>query len=301
MIHHHHPKSQHSHHEFHRPEERRSLLWCILITGGMMVVEFIGGFWTGSLALLSDAGHMLSHFFALTVSYGAIWFASRPETQQKTYGYYRIEILSALLNGISLVVITGFIVYVAALRFYSPVPILDRQMLIVALIGLGVNVATTLILHKHSVHDMNIRSAFLHMLGDTVSSVGVVGAAIAIHYTHELWIDLLVSVLIAVLILIWAMRLILDSVHVLMESTPKHIQLEEVARVLKAEVKGINDIHDLHVWEITSKMYSLTAHIIVGDCSLSSTAEFLEKCNAVLNERFDIQHTTIQIECAPKT
>lgn len=262
-----------------------------------MVAEFIGGFLTGSLALLSDAGHMLSHLFALSVSYGAIWFASRPETDHKTFGFYRIEILSALLNGVSLLVITGFIVYVAILRFYHPVPILEKQMLIVAVAGLVVNLATTLILHKPAMHDMNIRGAFLHMLGDTVSSVGVVVAALAIRFTGKLWIDPMVSLLIALLILVWAVKLILDAVHVLMESTPKHIKLEEVARVLKASVPGIQDIHDLHVWEITSKMYSLTAHITVSDCSLSSTSVFIEKCNTVLNEKFDIQHTTIQIEC----
>lgn len=295
--HHHHDGGYRPHHEHHRPEERKRLLWCILITGGMMIVEFVGGFLTNSLALLSDAGHMFSHLFALSVSYGAILVAGRPETGQKTYGYFRVEILSALFNGLSLLVITGFIFYVAIGRFHNPVRILAVEMLVVALLGLATNFVTAVILFRPSSEDLNIRSAFLHMVGDTLSSVGVVGAAVAIYYTGFLWIDPVVSVVIALVILVWAAKLIFDSVHVLMESTPKHIKLEDVADAMKKEFAEIREIHDLHVWEITSKMYALTAHIVVGDCSLSSTTQYIDRYNVMLNDRFDIQHTTIQIEC----
>jgi cobalt-zinc-cadmium efflux system protein len=306
MLHTHRPKkvkaaSHHSHdHHHHRPQERRRLMWCIGLTGLMMLAEFVGGFFTHSLALISDAEHMLSHLFALTVSYFAIWFASRPETSKKTFGYYRIEILAAFCNGLSLIVITGFIVYFAVIRLLDPVIVNDREMLIVAIVGLAVNLVTAKILHQVSHDDLNVHSAFLHMLGDTLSSVGVIGAAVAIHYTQIQIIDPIASLFIAVVILIWSFKLLYASFHVLMESVPRHLDSDVIGKNLRKNFHEIEEVHDIHIWEITSKMYALTAHVVIKDRMLSSASVLLENWKNFLDENFDIEHATIQIETPEK-
>ncbi len=270
----------------------------MLLTASMMVVELIGGVLTNSLALISDAGHMLTHASALLISLMAIRFASRPTASDKSFGFYRIEILAALFNSFFLAVITLYIFFEAYKRFLNPLPIKELQMFVVACLGLVVNLLTALILHGSSRDDLNVRSAFFHMLGDTLSSVGVVGGAVLIYFTQWLWIDPFLSVFIGALILLWAYRLLRDSCHVLLESTPRHIRPEEVAQTVVRQVKGVKEIHDVHIWEITSKMYAMTAHVAVDDIRISESNLILDQINRLVRERYEIGHTNIQFEIA---
>jgi cobalt-zinc-cadmium efflux system protein len=262
----------------------------------MMVGEIIGGIVSGSLALLSDAGHMLTHSFALLISFLAIIYACRPATREQSFGFYRAEIIAALFNGITLLVITGFILWEAYQRILEPVPISEIEMIIVAILGLIVNIATALILWKASRESLNVRSAFVHMIGDTASSIGVVIGAVIIYFTGYYIIDPIISILIAALILVWSINLIKDSVRILMESTPKNIDIEALKDTLIKEVTPVKDLHDIHVWEITSGMYCMTAHVIIDDMDVSRTEEVLDAINKFLLERYNIQHPIIQFE-----
>lgn len=281
----------------HRPVERRRLVYCLWLTGGMMVAEWIGGWLVNSLALLSDAGHMLTHFFALGVSFLAIVVAGRPATERVSYGFYRVEILAALFNAVTLVAITVGIAVVAYGRLVNPQPVESLAMLVVACIGLAVNLATTFLLHSANRADLNIRGAYLHMMGDTISSIAVIVGALVMWKWHLFLVDPLLSVLICVLILIWSWRLVKDSVLVLMEATPKHIDPVLIKATLVNEVEGISDIHDVHVWAITSGLYALTAHIKVQDVQVSTTMHIRHEIERVLDARFDITHTILQFEC----
>ncbi|MBI4436499.1 MAG: cation transporter [Candidatus Omnitrophica bacterium] len=274
---------------------RKKLLWSIGLTGTMMVVEVIGGVLTNSLALLSDAGHMLTHFSALLVSFLAMVYAGRPAEKEKSFGFYRLEILAALLNSFILFVITFFIFVEAFKRIQDPRPIRELQMFLVAVVGLGVNLLSAKIL-SGSAEDLNVKSAFLHMLGDTASSFGIVLGAIAIHFTQKPIIDPLLSVLIGVLILIWSWRLLRDSCHILLESSPRHIKVDEVVEAVRSGVQEVKDLHDVHIWEITSKMYAMTAHAIVEDMKISESSAVLDRINHLVENRFEIGHTNIQFE-----
>ena len=282
----------------HRPAEQRKLLFSMLLTASMMVVEFIGGLLTNSLALISDAGHMLTHASALFISFIAIRLASRPTRSDKSFGFYRLEILAALFNSFVLVIITFWIFAEAYKRFLNPKPIEGLQMFWVACLGLLVNLVTAVILHGSARDDLNVRSAFFHMMGDTLSSVGVVAGALLIFYTGWLWVDPFLSVAICFLILVWGYRLLKDSCHILLESTPRHIKPEEVAQAILDRIKEVRGIHDIHIWEITSKMYAMTAHVAVSDIRVSESKEILDKINRLVEERFEIGHTNIQFEVA---
>jgi cobalt-zinc-cadmium efflux system protein len=300
-------KLQHAHqehdsypHENHRHDfrsyERKRLLITIILTGTMMIVEILGGIFTGSLALISDAGHMLTHAFALLASFLAILYACRPATKDKSFGFYRAEILAALLNGITLLVITGFILWEAYKRILTPRPIAAKEMIIIGVVGLLVNIATALLLWKASKESLNVRSAFIHMLGDTGSSVGVVIGAFIIYFTGFYIIDPIFSIIIAILILIWSISLIRDSVRILMESTPKNINVGELKAGVIVQNAKVKDIHDLHVWEITSNMYCMTAHMVIEDMNVSQTQQLLDEISQYLLEKYNIQHPIIQFE-----
>jgi len=260
-----------------------------------MIIEGVGGLITNSLALLSDAGHMLTHFLALGVSLLATRFANRPPTDQKTFGFYRLEILAALFNGITLFLISGWIFYYAYLRFLSPEPIDSLPMFLVALFGLGINIITVFILNGSTHGSLNIRSAFFHVIGDTLSSVAVVIGAIFIYYTNWLILDPILSVLICLVILIWAVRLINESVNIFLEATPKDLNIQALNNSLH-RVEGVMDVHDLHVWTLTSGMYALSAHVAIRDVPVSQTTKLLKKINFLLCQEFNIGHTAIQFE-----
>jgi cobalt-zinc-cadmium efflux system protein len=268
----------------------------IIITATVMVIEVVGGFLTNSLALLSDAGHMLTHLFALGMSFFAIVLASRPVTKEKTYGFYRAEVLAAFVNGIVLLFITAFIFYKAIFRIISPQPVADLEMLLVAILGLAANGAGIFLLSGVGKRDINVRSAFLHLIGDTASSGAVVLGGLTIYYTGNFMVDPLISIFICILILIWAGRLLMESTNILLEATPKEVDIDEMADFIKRKVPGVKVVHDVHVWVITSHMYAMTAHVIVDDIPVSKSHEILGKINRLVDEKFNISHTNMQFE-----
>ena len=286
--------SNSSHNHTHRGEERSKLVLACALTGTMFIVEGIAGFLTNSLALLSDAGHMLTHMIALLISLGAIVFASRPPTARKTYGFYRLEILAALFNGATLFLITIWIFFHAYKRIINPEPIASGHMFIVAIVGLLVNLACAYIL-KTSHGSLNIKSAFMHMMADTFSSLVVVFGAIIMHYTQWYMLDPALSILICIVILVWSYQLITESVDILLEATPKDVDLENVVKSI-SELDEIEGVHDVHIWTITSGMYAMSAHIYIKDLMVSETQQIMSKINTLVNEKFSIGHTVIQFE-----
>ncbi len=287
-------------HHHYRLDKIGRLRAAIILTAVGMVIELIGGFLSNSLALISDAGHMLTHLFALGMSYFAILLAMRPVTKKRTYGFYRAEVLAAFINGIALILITAYLVYEAVLRFISPEKIRVGEMLFVAVIGLVINGVSTTLLARVSGHDLNIRSALLHEIGDMISSVAVVIAGLLIFYTNNYIVDPILSFFICLLIVIWAIRLLVESANILLESTPKHLDIDEMARVIKDGIPGIHEVHHVHAWTIASGMYAMTAHVVIDDCHVSRANDLLDKINHLLKERFHVEHTNIQFECLVK-
>src|SRR5574341_646479 len=278
--------------------KKSRLFLVMLLTVSMMIVEFVAGIITNSLALVSDAAHMLTHFFALTVSFVAIIFAARQSSKERSFGFYRAESLAALVNGLTLILITFFIGYKAYHKIIQPQPLEEIEMLIVAVAGLIVNLVSAFILWKVREADLNVKSAFLHLLTDTFSSVAIVAGAIVIHFTSWYVIDPILSVVICIIILLWAKNLLRDSFNVLMEGAPKHIRVDEVIRALKQDVPGIEDVHDVHIWEIATKMYAMTIHIVVKDNKrISDCSGIKSEIKRLMRERYHILHTNIEFEC----
>ncbi|MBU6390851.1 MAG: cation diffusion facilitator family transporter [Planctomycetes bacterium] len=295
-------EDEHGHKREFRAHERKRLILTSVITIVFFIVEVVGGIITNSLALISDAGHMLTHLFALLVSLFALFFAAKPPTEKKTYGFYRLEILAALFNGVTLFMITVWIFYEAYQRFMHPATISSGKMFIVAFVGLIANVVCAFILkgnkHDHG-HSLNVRAAFLHMLGDTLSSVGVIIGAIIIYYTNWFIVDPIVSVMLCILILVWSYKLVMESADILLEATPKGINIDEVIASLK-QIPGIDNAHDIHIWTITSGMYAMSGHIDTKDMMISETAKLSKEINRILGEKFKIGHAVIQFGCECK-
>jgi len=277
--------------------KKKALLITVILTGVMMFVEFVGGLITNSLALISDAAHMLTHFIALTISLFAAIIACRPATRETSFGFYRAEVLAALINGITLFAVTVMIFYEAWLRLRNPVHIAEIEMLIIAVAGLIVNLVTAGILNRARKDDLNVRSAFYHMLGDTVSSVAVIAGAIVIHYTGIVAVDPLLSVFICILIIYWGGKLMIESGRILMESAPKGMKPDLIAQTVIKEIPEVKGINHVHIWQITSNMYSMTAHVEILDCTVSETKEISNKINVVVKKNFGIGHTNLQFEC----
>jgi cobalt-zinc-cadmium efflux system protein len=274
-------------------KDRKRLAVVLGITGLYMLVELVAGLLTGSLALLSDAGHMLSDVAALGLALFAIWFADRPATPQKTFGYYRVEILAALANGVTLVVIALGIFYEAFHRFFKPEPVESGPMLVVAVLGLVVNIFGAWLLSRSHQHSLNLRGAFLHILGDLVGSAGAIIAALVIMMTGWYQADPLVSVVIGFLILASAWTLCRETINVLLEGTPVGLAFEEVEASMRA-VPGVMEVGDLHLWSITSGIDALSAHVALK--AGTDPTEALCALEAVLRDRFHLEHTTIQLE-----
>lgn len=281
----------------HRPHQRRALFLCMLLTTTMMVVEFVAGLLTGSLMLVSDAIHMLSHAIALGISFLAILLAQRGTSDELPFGLYRVEILAALLNGIGLAGFSLWIMYAAGLRLLHPVAILGPAMTAVALIGLAVNLATAMILSKAGLEDLNTKSAFLHMLADTFSSVAIVVGGIIISLTGWIIVDPLLSLVVAGVVVKWSWDLLHDSILVLLERKPNHLNWREVQEKLLQEFAEIKDVHDPHVWEITSQLTCLSAHIVFADMKLSEAHCLQARVAEYLRHQFGIGHVVIQLEC----
>lgn len=279
----------------YRSVERKRLRLVIAITGIVMVVEVAGGILSNSLALVSDAGHMFTHFLALAISLGAIVCAGMPSCHHRTYGFYRMEILAALLNSLFLFAVTFWILFEGVRRIIRPAPVLSLQMLGIAVIGLAVNFAAAWILRGASRDDLNVKGAFLHLIADTLSSVVIVIGAVIIYFTGWSIIDPLLSIGIALVILGWAWGLFRDSSNILLEAAPKGLNTDEVCEILLKEVPQIKEITDLHVWVITSNMYSLTAHIKLKEqFPPAESRRIIDSIKRVVDERFDIEHTTIE-------
>lgn len=289
MAHHH----DHGHHAQRGAANRRRLTWTLLLAAGYMVAEFIGGLLTNSLALLADAGHMLSDVAALGLSLFALKIAERPPTRKRTYGYYRAEILAALLNGATLIAISIFIFVEAFRRLAEPLEVHGPGMLAIAVGGLVINLAGLYLLHGGRHESLNVRGAWLHVLTDALGSVGAIIAGVLIWAFGWRWVDPVVSMVIGLLVIYSAWRLVAESVSVLMESAPRGIDVDAVHQAME-EVPGVLSVHDLHVWTITSGMDSLSAHVVVADGY--AHAQLLYTLREMLRKRFGIDHLTIQIE-----
>jgi cobalt-zinc-cadmium efflux system protein len=285
------------HAHVHRSLQRNRLLICIAVTGAVMVVELVGGVLSHSLALVSDAGHMLTDLLGLVLSYSAIALAARPATGVRSFGFYRAEILAAFANGILLMGATLYILYESVARLIHPPEVNTTGMLIVALLGLVANLACALLLLGVGRGNLNIRGAFLHMVGDALSSLGVVAAAVVIRCTGWERADPILSAVIAVLIGLYSWRLLRDSANVLLESAPRHVHDQDIAAHCRAEFPEVREIHDIHVWEITSSMYAMTAHVAVDPGTPIETVDALRaRLERHVSEKFRIGHAIFQFE-----
>jgi cobalt-zinc-cadmium efflux system protein len=269
-----------------------SLRAALALTAGLLVVEVIGGLVSNSLALLADAGHMLTDVAALGLSLFVAWFSRQPVTPQKSYGYLRWEILAAFLNGSGLLLISAYIIIESIMRIRSPEPVQGGLMMGVAIAGLITNVISARILHSSAESSMNVRGAYLHVLGDLLGSVGVVVAALVIRFTGWLAADPIASLLTTALIVRGAWTLVKESVDILLESTPRHIDAADVRTQLEA-IPGVESVHDLHVWAVTPRMVAMSAHAIVRDASQQQ--HVLEHVHDAMS-LFGISHVTVQIE-----
>lgn len=297
MKHNHRPKTDtlSDIHEYKNVTKNRLIL-SMIVTASVMVIEVVGSILSGSLALISDAGHMFTHLFALIISFTAIMISCRKPCHHRTFGYYRAEILAALFNSIFLFGVTAYIFFQGIERLLNPQPVLGFEMFLVALAGLAANGFSILILRKSVRNDLNVKGAFLHMFADTASSVFIIIGAIVVSLTGWYVIDPLLGIGISVLIFIWAFGLMRDSINVLMETSPKGINANVVTEEIKKNIPEVSAINDMHIWEITSGMYSLTAHIEATIHSSGDVSEIIQKINKILNDKFGIEHTTIQIE-----
>ena len=280
-------------HDHVRTGSRNALAVALVLTAAYTVAEVVGGLLTGSLALLADAVHMLSDNVALALALFAVWLADRPSTPERTYGYKRAEVLAALANGVALVALSIWIFYAAFQRFRDPPEVLEGWMLVLGAAGIAVNVAAGVILSRSRRHSLNVEAAFRHVFADLLGSVGVVAAAAVILTTGWLEADPLASVLIGVLVLVSSWSILRDSATILLEAAPSGLDTRAVGERL-ARVPGVVEVHDLHIWTITSGFPALSAHVLVGrgeDCHARrlELAELLEK-------EFGIEHTTLQVD-----
>jgi cobalt-zinc-cadmium efflux system protein len=291
-------KNPFSEHLFeYRNIEKKKLSLSLLITTIVMFIEIIGFILTNSIALLSDAGHMFTHSFAIAISLVAILIAKKPPCHHRTFGLYRAEILAAFINGLFLLIIVGLIVYEAIHRLLNPVGVLGYQMLFIAFIGLFVNIISILILSGSQKKNMNIRGVFYHMVSDAVSSIGIILAAIIIILTGWIIVDPLVSLLISGLILYWAWGILKESSRVLLETAPKGLDVEIIGNNLKKKFPEIKNLNKMHLWTIIPEMIVFSAHISlkVKQDGIIDKEELVTKINKYLASKYNIIESTIQI------
>ncbi len=268
----------------------------LFLTLAFVLIEAAAGLFSNSLALLTDAAHNLTDVIALGLSWFAIRLTAQPPNARKTYGYHRAGILVALLNSTTLVLISIGIFYEAYKRLISPPEVQSSILIIVGLIAVIVNLVTAWLVHRGSDTDLNLRSAFVHLMGDVLSTVGAVIAGVIIYFTGANWLDPLVSVLIGFLILYNAWGILRDAVDILLESTPRDVDLKRMVHEIN-EVDGVLGVHDLHVWSLTQNLRSMSAHILTGDISVSAGSEIQGRINELVYHRYNIAHATLQLEC----
>jgi len=279
----------------HGSGNMKRVIIALALTGSFMVVEVIGGILAGSLALLADAGHMLTDTMALALAAIAFHVGKRPADARRTFGYQRFQILAAFVNGLSLLVIVGWILFEAMRRFVSPVEVAGPTMLAVAAAGLAVNVIAFIVLHGGDQENLNIRGAALHVLGDLLGSVAAIIAALTIIRTGWMPIDPLLSVLVAMLILRSAWQLVRRSAHILLEGAPEWLDVDDMQSKIIAAVPDVTEIHHVHVWGLTPQHPMLTMHVVLGEILVDPTP-VVRQIKAVLNTEFAIDHSTIEVE-----
>ena len=292
------PKHVHNDHgvsEVPSGQPARRLAWAIALTILVLAGEIVGGIWTGSLALLSDAAHVFMAVFALTLSLGALLLARRPADERRTYGWHRAEVFAALINGVTLIAVAAFIFVEGVGRLMEPTPVKGVGLLVIAAAGLVGTTAVALLLRRHVGADINIRGAFLHVIGDVLASAAVIVGAVIVIFTGWYVVDPILAFAIGGLLLWGSGRLVRDALRILFEGTPAGVRPRDVARAL-AEVEGVTAVHDLHVWALCSHITSLSAHLVV--CEGAGDA-VLRAAEDTLAAKFKINHTTLQLEEEP--
>ena len=289
--------AEHSHDDHHHGHDRERgssrLRLILVLTSSFFIVEVVGGLWTNSLALLSDAGHMLSDMFALGLSLFAFSLSSKKPSPTKTYGYFRFEVVAAFINGVLLVLIAFWVFSEAFSRMRHPAEVKSIPMLCIAVFGLLINLSGIFLLHRAGRANLNIRGALFHIIGDAAGSVGAIAAAIVMSLTGWMFFDPLVSVLIGLLIIYSAWRLLWDVVNILMQGVPSYIDLEAI-RTAMLSVDGVIGLCDLHIWSLTSQLDMLSAHVVVED--MARNKEILQALTCLIHDKFGINHVTFQIE-----
>ena len=273
---------------------QRILKFSLALTLLYILATLFFGLRAHSLALVSEAGHNVSDFLALALSFVAVWLQTRPATDQRTFGYQRAGVLAGFVNALSLLVLALWIAVTALQRFFHPVTVEPHLMMAVAAAGVVMNGAIAGLLWKFS-GDVNIRSVFLHMLGDTLSTAAVILGGLAILFTHQQWIDPLLSLIIAAMILWSSWGIVRETLHILLEGTPRSLDLNEIRSAMQG-VEGVVNVHDLHVWSLTSQSHALSSHVQVIEMQLAESEAVLERINHQLRDHFGIHHSTIQIE-----
>ena len=281
---------------------RRRFRLATIIIGVVFIAELIGGFLTNSLALLSDAAHVFADVFALGMSWAAICLAALPPTDRRTFGYHRAEIFAAMINALSLLFIAGLILYEAVHRLLRPEEVHSLGMLVIAGVGLIANLAVAVLLHREDQANLNVRSAWLHVVGDALASVGVIIGGIIMLTTRWYIADPIISVGIAGLLVVGGWRVAAQSAHILLEGTPRDLSLEALQEAVES-VPGVKGTHDIHVWSLCSDYRALSAHVVVDPQNTDDTRPLLEAVENLLRDEFNIVHTTIQVEsveCEPQ-
>ncbi len=270
--------------------------WAIILTAFTLVAEVVGGIWTNSLALLSDAAHVFLDLFALILSLVAIKLASYPASDTRTFGWHRTEVFASFINGASVFLIAVGIFYEAWGRFWEPQEVKSVPMFVIAAIGLVMNLVAAGALHTHSHDDLNVRSAFLHVIGDAAASLGVIVGGVVMYVTNWFIVDAVISVAIGAVIFSGAWRVLRESTHILLEGVPRGMDLNEVTSTIR-KVEGVNDVHHLNLWTICSHILALSAHVDINPSHKGKQAGVLRVIEDVLMEKYHISHTTLQVEC----
>ncbi len=275
----------------------RRLIFAIVLTTITLVAEIIGGIWSNSLALLSDAGHVFLDLFALLLSLGAIKLASQPASERHSYGLHRAEVLASLINGLTVFLMAVGILYEGSKRLIAPQEVQTVPMLVIAVLGLIANLLAAKGLHGHSHDDLNVRSAFIHVIGDAAASVGVIVGAILMRYTGWYQVDPIISIAIGLLILVGAWRVLREATHILMEGVPRGLAVDQVADSIRS-IEGVADIHHLNLWAVCSHIFALSAHVEIKPNHNEKRSQLMLRIEHELRHKFHISHTTIQFDCA---
>lgn len=275
----------------------KRLIFAITLTTVTLVAEIIGGFWSNSLALLSDAGHVFLDLFALVLSLGAIKLAAQPPGDRHSYGLHRAEVLASLVNGLTVLLMAVGILYEGSKRLIAPEEVKTTPMLLIAVLGLIANLLAAKGLHGHAHDDLNVRSAFLHVLGDAAASVGVIAGALLMHFTGWYQADPIISIAIGLLILVGAGRVLREATHILMEGVPRGLSVEQVAAQIRG-IEGVLDVHHLNIWSVCSHILALSAHVEIEPEYDGERSQLLNEIEHKLQHSFHITHTTIQFDCS---